>query len=456
VFWNLSGEPIAIAALVMFWAFWRFLPIDEGPPGLPFSCSFHLFQIVVGVFYFGVTQRKLEPMLALQHQHMMWLATASIGAIAIGFVAGNHWTKGSKAPPERLRLNVSIAQMIGGYIIVVLAYDTVFQFAYKIPLFTQAILALLTIQGGLLYLLIRRLFREGRPLVAVAIVTIEIARGFTGFYSEFKEPVLLALLAAAEVFRPRRTSHWLLVATLMVAAVMLGTVWLGIRSQIRADIAGGSERPRTERLAFAIDEARVWWNSDANVKIYDLDDLVERVWDIYYSALALDRVPSQIPYQNGAIAFAAIQHVFMPRFLYPDKADLPSESDDVYRYTGMRVAGRAQGTTIAFGSVIQSYIDFGVPLMFVPPLLLGVLLGVTYRWLLKTVHYEEILLAIVAVAFWSTLMTYNVSWAKILGKFLTTLVYMGGPGVIIDKVLFESRVRHGAMVTHEQEPVHSR
>src|SRR5687768_14837464 len=53
VFWNLSGQTVAIGAMVMLWAFWRFLPIDEGPPGLPFSCSFHLTQIVIGVFYFG-------------------------------------------------------------------------------------------------------------------------------------------------------------------------------------------------------------------------------------------------------------------------------------------------------------------------------------------------------------------------------------------------------------------
>ena len=184
-------------------------------------------------------------------------------------------------------------------------------------------------------------------------------------------------------------------------------------------------RPRAERLEFAVDLARSWWTSDTDLKMYDLDDFVERMWDIYYTALALDRVPSQIPHGNGEMMWAAFQHVVTPRFLFPDKADLPSESEDVYRYTGLRVAGREQATTIAFGSVIQSYIDFGVPLMFVPPLLFGLVLGAVYRWLLNTVHHEEILLAIVAVAFWTTLMSYNVSWAKILGKFVTTMIYMG-------------------------------
>jgi hypothetical protein len=452
-FWNLSGEAVALGAMVMLWAFWRFLPIDEGPPGLPFSCSFHLTQIVIGVFYFGITQRTLEPMLAPQFDRMMWLAMLSIGATAFGFVVGNHWVKGGVEAPPKMRLDVSVKQLVVAYIVVVLVYDTVFRFAYQIPLFTQAILALLAVQGGLLYLVLRRLFLDGRPYVAVLIVLVEVARGFTGFYSEFKEPVLLALLASAEVFRPRKTSHWMLVAVLLVSAVMLGTVWLGIRSEIRSDISGGAVRPRAERLAFAIDEARSWWNSDTELKMYDLDDLVERLWDIYYTALALDRVPSQIPHGNGEMMWAAVQHVLMPRFLFPNKADLPSESEDVYRYTGLRVAGREQATTIAFGSVIQSYIDFGVPLMFLPPLMLGLLLGVLYRWLLNTVHHEEILLAIVAVAFWSTLMTYNVSWAKILGKFFTTMIYMGILGVMLDKMLYESKVRRAAAIAVADPPV---
>ena len=148
VFWNLSGQTVAIGAMVMLWAFWRFLPIDEGPPGLPFSCSFHLTQIVIGVFYFGITGRSLEPMLAPQFDRMMWLALLSIGATALGFILGNHWVKGGIDAPPKVRLDASVKQLVVTYFVVVLTYDIVFRFAYQIPLFTQAILALLAVQGG--------------------------------------------------------------------------------------------------------------------------------------------------------------------------------------------------------------------------------------------------------------------------------------------------------------------
>jgi hypothetical protein len=452
VFWNLSGELIAVAAMVLLWAFWRFLPIDEGPPGLPFSCSFHLAQIVIGVFYFGVTNRDLQPMLASQYERMMWLAVLSLAAIAGGFLMGNHFLRRHRPPPPRVALEISTKHMLMAYVATVLGYDTIFRFAFEVPLFTEAVLALLTVQNGLLYLILRRLFLANRPYLAVALVLIEVARGFTGFYSEFKDPVLLAMVAAVEVFRPRRPAQWLLLASLVVVSIMLGTVWIGIRSAIREDMSTGIPRPRVERLTFAIELAREWWDSEAEVKMYDLDDLVERMWDIYYTALALDRVPTLLPHENGEIMWRAVQHVLMPRFLFPDKPPLPSESEEVYRYTGLKVAGRESNTTIAFGSVIQSYIDFGVPGMFVPPLLLGIFLGAIYRWLLNNVHHDEILLALVAVGFWSTLMPFNMTWAKILGKFLTALVYVGGAAVLLDKLLYDRRVRRLAGVSYAEQP----
>jgi len=67
----------------------------------------------------------------------------------------------------------------------------------------------------------------------------------------------------------------------------------------------------------ADDEFQKWWRTESEYKMFDVDALVERVWDIYYTALALDRVPSVMPFEEGAIMSTAIQHVLTPRFLNP-------------------------------------------------------------------------------------------------------------------------------------------
>jgi hypothetical protein len=175
--------------------------------------------------------------------------------------------------------------------------------------------------------------------------------------------------------------------------------------------------------------------------MYDADGLVERVWDVYYPALALDRVPSVVPHENGALLSAALQHVLTPRFLNPNKPELRSESEDVIKYAGVKVAGREEGTTIAFGYVIQSYIDFGVPWMFLPSIGFGLFLGASYRFFMTTIRHQELLIAVLAMGFWGNILTYNVTWAKMFGKLLTSLVYVGGLAIIVDHFLYTSRVR---------------
>ena len=49
-------------------------------------------------------------------------------------------------------------------------------------------------------------------------------------------------------------------------------------------------------------------------------------------------------------------------------------------YTGSRVAGTEEGTSIGIGYMAESYIDFGPIYMFVPILLLGVFYGLIYRY----------------------------------------------------------------------------
>lgn len=260
---------------------------------------------------------------------------------------------------------------------------------------------------------------------------------------------MAALVAMAEVFRPKRAAHWILTALLVAAVLAAGVVWISVRGSVREDIQAGSSRTASERLAFVMEEARAWWRLEPEYKLASVDLLVERMWDIYYTALALDRVPSVLPHEHGAQLWTAIQHVLTPRFLNPDKPELESESELVRRYTGLAVAGREQGTTIAFGYVIQSYIDFGVPLMFLPPLVWGLLLGASYGFFVVRLHHEEILLPVLAAGFWFVIMLYNVTWAKWMGKFLTGAVYIGVLALILDHYLVAREQRLGRVAASQ-------
>src|SRR4029077_12105570 len=95
---------------------------------------------------------------------------------------------------------------------------------------------------------------------------------------------------------------------------------------------------------FNADRSDIWTTADA---------LVERMWAIYYPALALERVPEVIPHTDGTILAAALTHIVTPRVFFPDKPELPSDSESVRKYSNVRVAGRETNTSIAFGYSIE-------------------------------------------------------------------------------------------------------
>ena len=68
---------------------------------------------------------------------------------------------------------------------------------------------------------------------------------------------------------------------------------------------------------------------------------------------------------------SAVQHVFTPRILFPDKAAL-NNSKITTALLGMRID---RDTSIGVGYVAQAYVDFGAPGFLIPVFLIGLLSG---------------------------------------------------------------------------------
>ena len=174
------------------------------------------------------------------------------------------------------------------------------------------------------------------------------------------------------------------------------------------------------------------------------------MWAIFYPALAVARVPSVVPYANGALMSATLQHVLMPRVFFPDKAEIGSDSELVRKYAGVKVAGAEQNTDIAFGYAAESYVDFGVPLMFLPIFIWGVFMGAVYAAILRWYRYRDIAVSVATVICWLSLYLFERSWAKTIGLSLTLLIYVGGLTFLIDRLWYE---RFSADLHDENEPL---
>jgi hypothetical protein len=292
------------------------------------------------------------------------------------------------------------------------------------------------------------------------VVTVEIVLGITGFFAGFREPVVLAAIAMLEIFDRQNMRHWLALASAAVFAVTLGLVWMGIRVDYRRDYVDldNFQSSRSARVDRVTGLTTDFLKSDPGNLWATADNLVDRMWTIYYPALALKRVPDQLPHTDGAFFQGALLHIVTPRVLFPGKQNLQSDSEKVRKYSGVMVAGEEQNTSIAFGYSAESYIDYGLPWMFVPVFLWGLVLGLSYAFFRKIIWHRELFVSFATVSFWLSLYLFERSWATMLGVWLAFMVYLGGPVILLDRFLLvkfvaEKRERD-ALLFSQQNPSH--
>jgi hypothetical protein len=401
--------------------------------------TYHWSQNVIGLYYNWLTGRIPLGMQAALYPQMVLIGLVCILLYVAGLVVGDRIVARHVAARPQREIALGWGTLLVFYFALLVFRGVLREYAWTIsPGLTQGVLAITYIRFALFYLILRRLVYLRRWAQGSAFVALELTLGLTGFFAEFREPLFIAVVVIAEQFDYRRAVHWASLAAIAAVMLITGVLWIGIRSPLRTDADMLSNLTLMQRIEYTATLAQNWAEGDAETKLDAVDNFIDRMWDVYYPALALARVPSQIPHTDGSIMAGALEHVLTPRILVPDKKDLESDSLQVRRYAGVYVAGPEQNTTISFGYPIQSYIDFGMPWMFVPVFLYAVFMGMAYRFVLRVLVHREIAVAVATVIFWMSLYAANKSWAKLLGLSMTMLVYLGGVTFLIDRYLASS------------------
>jgi len=429
---------IPAASLVVLWLCIKLTATHDHVYALPMAMGFQWSQTSLGVFYYEATGRAVPAIEQSDYRPMVLLALGCCLALAAGINIGLYARKPPDPNVPRPGFAFGFSLLVTVYVASIFVEGSLVAIAPNYPTLRQIITTLDTARLGVLFLLLRRLCSpRPRWSLLAAVVGIEVVLGITGFFAGFREPLVLAALAVLEVFDPKDRQHWVAVAVSMVAAVTLGLVWMGIRGQYRREYAELDQfsQSRSARINRISDLASGFFNADGADMWTTADALVERLWAVYYPALALERVPKAVPHTGGAILGAALTHIVTPRVFFPDKPELPSDSDSVRKYANVRVAGRESNTSIAFGYSIESYIDFGIPLMFLPVFAFGVFIGAAYSLFRSLIWHRELFVAFGTVAFWLSVYLFERSWATMLGTTMSLMIYLGAPVVLLDRFL---------------------
>lgn len=433
-----AGDWLAGVSVMTLMICIRLVLTGDGLFVLPIALSFHWMQGNIGLIYLGLTGREVPAVYDSDWRPMLMIALGCCLSLAAGIRLGLFVKKAPDPRQERPGFAFSFGLLVTVYVVTVILEGTLSAVAPDYPSLRQIITTFDSARLGVLFLILRRLCAPPPRFGLVAlVVAIEIVLGITGFFAGFREPIVLAVLAVLEVFDRRNAKHWLALVVATVAICSLGVLWMGIRGDYRreyveVDQFSGSRNARINRVE---DLTSSFMKNDADSLLKTTDQLVDRMWTIYYPALALKRVPSVIPHTDGQIIGAALLHIVTPRVFFPNKGELPSDSDEVRKYANVAVAGREVSTSIAFGYSAESYIDFGLPWMFLPVFCFGIFVGACYAVFRSVIWHRELFVSFATVSFWISVYLFERSWATMLGVTVGFMVYLGGPIVLLDRFL---------------------
>ncbi|MEG3637953.1 hypothetical protein [Magnetococcus sp. PR-3] len=424
----------SLLPLFSMWALgliWMFVPY-RGVPGLivlPLAISFQWLQITFGLFYMPLTGIELRsvqvdyaPYVMIGLASLVFLSLGINRGMAIGSKKRSLWEKN----PQSF---LSFKLLIYFNFFILYFKNIIISLAWSVPVLTQPVVAIVSLKIGVLYLILLGLLEQRKYLWVWLIVFIEVIWNATNFFADFRISLIMFFVAIIDTMIGARRSKFqnqliLQMVFLIALTTAVGTIWTGIKSDWRYYLSYQSSGSDTQLDKLSVLGNLISnWHSDSEVKETSAA-FGNRMWEIYYSSLVVERVPSIIPHENGGLIFGALKHIFMPRIFFPDKPILFSESFKVRKYAGVMVAGGyGNRTNHAFSYITESYVDFGVPLMFVPLFIFGVIVGIIFQVIVRTVRDYYFKIMFILALGWTALGRYEASWGKLLGNFGTMLGY---------------------------------
>jgi hypothetical protein len=293
-----------------------------------------------------------------------------LGARGIGSVPSPIKTGSLVSSPVSLR---------GAVVLFFSAYPIIFALdliGYLSPSLRQPAWAFASVKFVFLYLLAATVFRLQRGYEWLLLaVTVELVNGFTGFFADYKEAFFIVSIALVSE-RKTNAKLALLAGVFGVLLVWFSLIWTAIKPEYRNWVSGytGAQivvRPFGERVDYLV---RTILSEGLDYEAA-YPKLLNRIgYTEYYSKILARSETSSIDVPG--LYVSAVQSILMPRLFFPDKPIL----DDSAVTTALTGEEIDSDTSISVGYVAEAHVDFGFPVMMVPILLIGVMIGAQARY----------------------------------------------------------------------------
>ena len=402
---------------------WR----PQEPPVLLFACAIQWVQVTTVLHYSNFAGATLVDAFGgpqLQSAVLMGL----IGLLLLGWGGRIGMGKADNRRAHSAEIEIGEIQpfkVFAIYLAILAINAGMGMLANRLPSIAQLLLSVVTIKWVILFVLFYAVLQHRRRYGLLwAAVGIEFAVGLLGFFAAFKSVfflLIVVLLGTSDFWNLRRV---VLGAVVCGFLILSSIIWSAIKVDYRDFLNQGSG---IQEVVVPVDE-RIATLTELTKDLTDegffrgVEALIARVSYVTYFAMAIDNVPDKMPHENGRLWRETVQHVFMPRLFFPNKPVI-NDSERTSLYTGVRVAGQEQGTSISMGYMAESYIDFGPIGMFLPVFLLGLFYGLLYRAFLKWSRFKLLGFALYTSVILFAAYNFETSNIKLVGGITVCAIF---------------------------------
>lgn len=391
-----------------------------------FALLFQWLAINIKIVYGNVMNLPLEDQFSYYQNTFRLYDANTISNIGLIFFAFGLYlaTKKKMANLELDQIidsSYSVKKILIAYLVLTFGFSFLFVLKNSVPGLNTILMALSKLKWGIfLWAFIYANYYKQNLRLLYIIIVVEILIGFTGYFSSFKDVILIAFIGMLSLLYQLDTPKLVRFFALGIVTLMLALVWTSVKFQFRDYLSGGGGQ---KVVVSQTDGVNKMISLLGDLTFDDMgnavDDLLDRVSYIEFFSITLDIVPGRIPHENGAIFSNAVSFYLKPRIFFPNKGVI-DDSEHTNKYTMLNLMGDGQASH-SIGFMTDAYIDFGPIKMYPFLLFLGAFFGFIINLFFK--HSKNMFWAVIfIVPFYFLVNVYSFNMIKVMGNMLTYFV----------------------------------
>lgn len=373
---------LALLALILWWFWWK-----EYPGILLFCLLTPYIEIHTTVIEANNAGMTLDELYPGTGRRTFWMASIGLLAVLLGFrfALGRIWLNLHPTVERLQEATRSISQ--SKLLIATIAINTIGILLNQATPYGSSLQQLDTYYASIssattLCFALHFWITKQRPWLFILVFTYLFVTSFYSYFSTWRAPLTILLVTLLVQFSEFKLRQLISITPIVVPAIFFVLVWQSVKEEYRMFLSGGERRQvvrvtQSEALSEFSELAIAAFEGNKMLNERTVSNTFRRAGYLEYFNAAVEKVPSDIPHENGALLSESLTFAFIPRILAPNKG-VKNDRKKVERYTNY-FFGFNSFASFSLGHYCEAYIDWGPKGMMLHLFIYGLIGGLLLR-----------------------------------------------------------------------------